>query len=429
MNFRFYYSALSYSALLIGAAGPMPEANAAESMYSLGYRLEYSDNLRLAESNKQSGLISIPTFAYDLQHRSVNWDADLLADLRYEDYVDNTFGDRWTGVADGTLTWYIVPQRFTWVTTDYFRQVVISTTQPNNPTNQQIVNTFSTGPDVQFRLNPVTDIAAEYRFTDIYEELTNNDSNRNNVAIRLRHRRTPLKTVSLNYEFSDVDFDDSQNIDFKRHDYFLGYESKGARTVLNIDLGASRFNRTGARDLDGRLFRANTTYRLSRLSSAALTLQDLMLETGYVRATSGILADIASTAGNFATTAIYRERMANLSYSNQGRVLTLSTSIYGLRREYIDNLNLNRRLVGTSLQVDFDMSATTRMTLQGYFQDINYTSLGRIDKDSFLSLRYQQRLSSTLYISAEFRRLTRDSSIPGASYVENRLAASIRYKK
>lgn len=414
--------------LLAGLSGPWP-ATAAESRYSVGYRLEYSDNLRLSETNKESGFVSIPNVTYDFQHRSADWDADMLVDLRYEDYRSNTFGDRWTGVADGALRWHIVPERFTWVATDYFRQVVISTIQPNNPLNQQIVNTFSTGPNLKFRLTPVDELQAEYRFADVYEDLTNNDSVRNSAAVRLLHRRSAIATISLNYEYGDVDFVDPQNIDFTRNDYFLRYRSAGARTDWLLDLGITRIDRLDAPGLDGDLIRATATYRLSRLSSATLTLQDLLIESGYITATRGTLADLAATAGNFVSTDIYRERLADLSYSKQGRNVILSTSVYGLSRNYTRNFIQDRRLVGFNLQLDYDISAVVRLTLQGTYQNINYTGLKRRDKDSFVSFRYQHRLGTTFYVGGELRQLVRDSDAPGASYVENRIVASVSYRK
>ncbi len=404
-------------------------AAAIESRYALGYRLEYSDNLRLAETNPESGLVSIPTFTYDLQHQSRHWEAAVRADLQYEDYVSNTFGDRWTGVVDGTASWSLLPQRLAWVASDYLRQVVISTVQADNPLNQQLVNTLSTGPDVTLRLTPVDELRLEYRAIDIYEERTNNDSFRNTAALRLRHRRSALAAISLNYEFGDVDFDDPLNKDFVRHDYFLRYDTQGARSNLTVDLGRTRIVRDGAPDDAGGLVRLAAGYRLSRTSDLTLTAQDLLIETGYITATRGSLADLANTAGNFISTDIYRERLADLSYARQARTINLSASLFTLRREYTIDQTQDRRISGFQFQLDYDPAPVVRFTLRGTFQGIRYDVIDRRDDDYYVSLQYQHRLGTTLYGGLEVRRLRRASSLAGSSYAENRGVISVSYRK
>ena len=356
-------------ALTVAAASP---AVSAESRYALGYRLEYSDNVKLVESGAESELISIPSLYYELQTEAPDWDADVLADLQFEDFTTDAFDDRWTGVVDANLSWYIVPEYITWVVSDFFRQVTVASVRAATPRNQQLVNTFTTGPDIRVRLSPVDDLQAEYRLTDIYEERTTNDSMRNSFALRWHHRLSSVATASLNYEFSDVDFDDPANADFRRHDYFARYQSAGPRSDLSVDVGRTQVDRINAPDSEGRLFRSTVAYRLSRVSDLTLALQDILIETGYIAATQGNLAELAATTGTFTSTDIYRERLADLAYGRQARVTAFSASLFTLTRDYTIDRTQDRRVSGARIRINYDPSAVTRISLYGVYQDSVY---------------------------------------------------------
>ena len=60
---------------------------------------------------------------------------------------------------------------------------------------------------------------------------------------------------------------------------------------------------------------------------------------------------------------------------------------------------------------------------------IRYTTIVRRDQDTALSLQYQQRLGTTLYFGGELRKLKRQSTVPGSSYVENRAILSLVYRQ
>lgn len=417
------------STLVLCVMATVNPALAATSKYTLGYRLEYSDNIRLSETNTESELISIPSIDYDFQHRSASWDGTILAQLQYQDYVDNTFDDRWAGVVDAALLWYLQPQRLTWVTTNYFRQVLIASRQAANPANQQLVNTFSTGPDLTLRLSAVDELRTEVRGVDIYEEQTDNDSQRLRGAVRWQHLTSPVTTWSLNYEYEDTDYDSPSNIDFIRHDYFVRYAARGARTIMTADIGGTDIRRLNAPDTNGSLARITLNYRLSRIADLALAAHDLLTEGGYVAATQGDLAELATLAGNFVSPDIYRERLVDLAYTRRGPTNNIAASFYGYDRGYRIDRSQDRRAAGVRFQVDYDPAPIIRLTLSANYRRTRYDSTEREDQDSVVSFLYQHRLGTTLYLNTELRRTERDSTAAGFSYLENRVSLGLSYRR
>ena len=104
---------LPLTAALVAAAQP---AGATSPGYLLSIGVGTSDNIRRVPTDEESETLAIAGLQLDWRERTARTQTDVLGDLSYVDYLQNTFGSEVVGNATGRFSYAIAPERESVVT-------------------------------------------------------------------------------------------------------------------------------------------------------------------------------------------------------------------------------------------------------------------------------------------------------------------------
>jgi hypothetical protein len=415
---------------LAGALLAALPAAAAEFNYEVGVAYGHSDNIARTQDDPVSEDIAAATLKFSVDQRSRHLRADLVGDLAWNEYLNDTFDSELTGNFAGAATFGLLPDRIEWFVGDSFGQVLSDPFIPATPENSENINQFSTGPNFiaafgsQMRLQ----LTARYINTDFEELPFDSQSYRGELAlIRVLSERS---AISLNLRNEDVTLDEELlQADYKNTELFLRYEASGARTNLNLDLGASQLDREAvAEKEDGLVLRTEISRRLSASSLAQLSAGREFANSGSAfsssLASSGV--DLSTAPGRQSAqpfTSDYASLRWNFDRNRTG------LGLYGTwsERTYEDEATLDQTLTTLGVVLRRDMTASTALTLDASSSRGEFAQSGNEYDELTAGLSFNWRLSRYLTLAFSYDFQDRDSGSALGSYQENRLWLSLGF--
>jgi hypothetical protein len=378
-------------ALMCGGVAAGVPARAAEVSSVIEVGVGHSDNIARTpdqEIDESMGLIGLDLL---LRHDSRRLTADVVADVSYVDYLDDTFDSEVLGNAAANVQLGIVPERFIWVIEDSFGQIRSDIFAAPTPRNREDVNVLSTGPDFLTRLGNrnLMRLSGRYGRTDYEESLLDQES----VGGTLSFIRelSGASSVSLNGEVTSYEYSESTAFsDYDRRSVYLGYEMQGARTTLSAQLGYTMVD-FGAQDSDGLLVRLDLTRRVSSTSALSFGIGSSFSDAGDAfRQAQRLRPGRNDTQPTIATADAFRRDFVNVGWewerhrTNLGLTAGYTSESYErqpeLDREYYTagahigrqlgrsvNVNLNARFEREKFDNGFD-DDTLRVGAEWYWE-------------------------------------------------------------
>jgi len=295
--------------------------------YGVDAGIAETDNVTLAETDKVSQTMAIANADFDFKQQSRRLDADVKGNFTYIDYLQGAFSNQLVGRFDGIAHVALIPERLTWALQDNFGQAGVDPFTPLTPTNLENVNTVSTGPDLTLRLGGTSFLNMGARVSRAQYETSPFDSNRLSGNIAWGLQLSALSSASLNADTERVRFDNTVlNTDFDRTSAFARYETRGARTELSADLGATKIRESDASTTGGL-----AKIELSRKISPAATLtfsigHDLTdASASFSSLRSGALG-VVGTAPAAQTSQSYTDNYASAEWRYQRNRTTIAIS-------------------------------------------------------------------------------------------------------
>ena len=154
-------------------------------------------------------------------------------------------------------------------------------------------------------------------------------------------------------------------------------------------------------------------------------------------------AALPLTGSSVVTGDVYRSRRGELIYIAQGRRIGYSVLGYAGRVDYVKTVDQSYRETGGSVSLTWAQTDAVRVYAYADYLKRTFPSLARTPPDPILGTNFEERdtyrtaalgvtyrLTPKLYISAEGKRLERDSKIPDIlpqSYVDNRFMLLLGY--
>jgi hypothetical protein len=415
-------------------AGAVLPAKAGELAYSIGYVVMNSDNINRAPVLKENDTVHslVATAAY--QENAANFLANVFLEAEYDKYKDETFGDEGVYGLNSTLLWVISPQRFTWTVEDVYEQRVITATVADTPANRTNVNVFSTGPDFYVRFNPLHTLALGARAGNVYTGRSNFDNDRFSGSLRWLYQATSLSTYSFNVVALDVNYDDPvSNVDYTRHDVFLRMDHRPSRSQYILDLGASKINKDRGEDLDGSLTKFSWIRQLSTISTVGFSASGELADTGadiiaapLPVASTGLPVATAPTFSADVVNEVYYAKRGSLFYTQRGSQFGLELAVGAQDLDY-ETAALDNRDKTARIGLDYFYSGRTTLSLYSEQTRTDFLNIFRHDTDRNSGIRWTHRLSRTISVQLEGRRIDRNSTDPAREYVDNRALFSIYY--
>lgn len=236
---------------------------------TIGLGVGHSDNIRRTTDNRQNETIGSLDFNLSWLQESQRLQANVLADIAYLKYFQDSYDPELTGNINALTSFRIVPGRFEWIVNDNFGQVRSDPFAPATPDNRENVNYFTTGPDLSLALGSTMRARVSGRYSRTDYETSLADSNRYGATASLIRDFSTASNVSLNLSSEKIDYVQPLAGDYERREGYVGYQLAGARTHASVNLGGSQIRSTG-NDRSGVLARLDISRRLTPATTLSL---------------------------------------------------------------------------------------------------------------------------------------------------------------
>ena len=169
---------LAIPVLTIGTLTTALPTAALEYRLGVGYTLETTDNVGRTPDNEVSDFIHIPQARFSANHVTPQFDIDANYRFQHRIYVEDLFQDRTRLTGSAALSWKALPERLRINVSNSRTEATIQTLQQDIENNRQLTTVTSVGPVLSLRPRPSDRLNLEYRFSDVTEEETASDSER-----------------------------------------------------------------------------------------------------------------------------------------------------------------------------------------------------------------------------------------------------------
>ena len=420
--------------LLICSSAGLQNA-AASFTYNLGYRADYSTNIRRTPDDQTPrwDLINTLTGGFTYLQNTSTFNARVAGSAAYFEYYRDSFDTQNDLTLDAYGELFLVPQVLSWVAADGFRKVQIDPRQADLPTNRQNSNIFLTGPNVYMHLGPVDTLSMEARYGRSGVENFEVDSERDFLAARWQHRLSTWSTLTFNYEFMDVDYENSVlNTDFMRHNYFLRGNIRSARNDFMFDVGKTRIILARGAPIDNLLFRFAATRQLNSVSSLGINYGREYSDTGAqllpTAATSqptpsGIQAPLGT---DIVTHELFYTEQTELSYAWRGNTFPWTARVFSRNIDYELSSN-SREEKGWSVDARYVLTNALSLVATSSYVYTHYNDSVSEIWDSITGVGVLYRLSRSLSAGIDVRRYGRTSTVSTQEYTDDRISATLTY--
>lgn len=421
--------------LLMCSSAGLPNAVASTFTYNLGYRAEYSTNIyRVADERAAMwDLVNTLTGGFTYIQNSSTFNARVAGSAAYFDYYRDSFDTQNDLALDAYGELFFVPQVISWMAADGFRKVQIDPRQADLPTNRQNSNVFLTGPNAYLHLGPVDTLTLEARYGRSGVEGFDVDSERDFFAARWQHRLSTWSTLAFNYEFMDVDYENSiLNNDFIRHNYFIRGNIRSARNDFVFDLGKTRIELARGAPIDNLLIRFAATRQLNSVSSLGVLYGREYSDTGAqllpVEATSqpnpgGIQAPLGT---DIVAHELFYTEQTELFYSWRGNTFPWTARVFSRNIDY-ELSPSSREEKGWLVDARYILTNALSLVASSSYVYTSYNNPVSETWDSITSGGLLYRLSRSLMAGIELRRYGRTSTVSTQEYTDDRISATLTY--
>ncbi len=427
-----------FLAIAVSVGGWSNGLEAAQFDYQLGYRGEYSDNVTRIPNEREgrSELINTATTAFSFLENTSTLIARVLGSAAYNHYYNNSYENYTALSLDAYAEVYMAERTLSWVAADGFRRLQIDPLSPDIPTNRQNSNAWATGPNIYLRPSSVDTITFEARYGRSWVDTLEIDNDRQSYAARWGHRTSNRTTWFLNYEYTELDFEnDTLNTDLSKHSYFLRADIHDARTRFTADLGRTRIDREGFESAAEWLARVSLSMSVGGLADAGLHYRREYADTGGELLPSAQPTPSPATGAGSAmptlgvdvvTSEPYYLEQADLFYMSRGTTLPWAGQLFYRDTDYPVS-PLDRTEKGASVNLEYRYSSSSSIRIHSMYNILDYAQLMREDRESTIGVSLVYRMTPNLQTSVGFNRFGRNSTAPNQDYTDNRAALTFTY--
>lgn len=204
----------------------------------------------------------------DLTHDGRNVDYGLNGDASWADY-SGSLPATLQGALSGNLNLSSTGGMVRWATRDSIRQSLLSAFGNSGPDNSEFVNSFSTGPTLNFHLGEVNSLSLGGTYSlESYED-SNFDSNSLNANASVSHSLSGGGSVGLNFSVTGTSYtSESLNVPgYDTREAFLSFRNdQRRRTALTLEAGYTE-SLSGGKTSTSPLFRLTLRRQASGIST------------------------------------------------------------------------------------------------------------------------------------------------------------------
>jgi len=439
---------------VIGFLG-VPNAHALQANYQLSYQGEYTSNAKQSgavttTAQGSTDYLSIFRGQLGLQEASGRFRYDLTSAMELRHYANGSYKPDAVLMLDATSNWLISPRRFEWAFENYLGESQINTRSVNTPDNRQFTNTFVTGPSVTLRFGKTDNLLFNARFSDDYEEITNNAAQRTSGSLEWQHRLSLFSSLSAGVNSTEVKYKDSlaTSGDSKTSDAFVGFQRQRAGSTISLDLGESRGESDRRGVTSNVLGRLSWAYQVSGSTQFSLSAAQELTDSGRRRVAVAQGAVVANPVAQNATNGIFESRRLNFSFSQGWQTDSVNLAAYAERQDYLNDPADTTQVVSAVKNTSgrdsdvfgFDASWShginrrLDMAFNGSYSLSMYptilspvSSTAREDTNQSVGLSLQYQWAKFLALTSNITQSERDSNEFGQDYKDTRFSVAVTY--
>jgi len=440
--------------LVVGFIG-VSNAYALQANYQLSYQGEYSSNAKKSgatTTNAQGGgdYRSVFRGELGLKEAQGRFRYDLTGAMELRHYANGSYKPDAVLMLDATSNWLISPRRFEWAFENYLGESQINTRNVNTPDNRQFTNTFVTGPSITLRFGKTDNLVLNARFSDDYEEITNNAAQRASGSLEWQHRLSLLSSVSAAVSSTEVKYKDTlaNGGDSKTLDAFVSFQTQRARSTFSVDLGESQGESDRRGSTNNVLGRLAWAYQMSDSSQFSLSAAQELTDSGRRRVAVAQGAVAVNPVAQTTTNGIFESRRLNFSFSQGWQTDSVNLSAYVEQQDYLNDpadtvqaVTITNRVSGRDSEVfGFDASWShginrrLDVAFNGSYSLSMYptilspvSSTAREDTNQSVGLSLQYQWARFLALTSNITQSERDSNVFGQDYQDTRFSVTVTY--
>lgn len=406
-----------------------PVVMAAETSVSVRAGGIHSDNVRRTSTAEESETVALVGLDLTWREEEGRLTGDVNASLNFHSYLDDTFDDENYSTAFAQLEFRLVPDRVSWILEDHFGRIIADPYRADTPQNRENINTFSTGPNIEFQFGPRTAIILQGRFVSNAFETSDVDNTVKNGTIAFVRQISPTRAVSFNVTGARVEFDSAliEN-DFDRQSAYLGIESRTARGNLSLKLGVNEIHDRGD-TREGLLSEISWTRELSGMSSFTARFNQRYSEAGELFSLyQGSGRDFNASQDISAIGEPLENQRFELTYNyrKEGNETYVSAIWNDDDFEYTNSYDRQRKGIGAGLSRA--IREDWRAGIDVRFEQHDFEDTGSSFDEVVARLLITRSLSPKLEINAGYERFRREGDVVITGYTENRYSVFFTYR-
>jgi hypothetical protein len=406
------------------------QGHAADFDYEASAGIAHSDNIRRVETDKESEEMATAGLRFSLWQQGTRLRSDMLGNFLYVDYLGNAYDFELQGNFAGNAVLAFIPERFEWVVSDNFGQILNDPLLPPTPDNRENINYFTTGPDLMLGLGTQNQLRIGARYTLSSYEHRPLDSDQLSGEMSLIRQLSQVSAISLNGRLGRVKFDESVlNADYDQADAFVRYDVTGARTHLAVDAGYTRIKREDAAGKqNGALFRLDASRRLSPSTTATLSASRQFANSANAFALSqgsGVIG--VGAAPGQQTAQPFTNDLIMLGGSFFRERTGFAFSVSWNDQSYENLRQFDQTLSSASASFRRDLSPKMSLLLDAMYSRGEFNVVNGDYNELIAGLTLNRRLTRNMSLQVRYNHSDRNSDLADRDYRENRVWLSFAY--
>lgn len=408
--------------VLVGAAllASAP-ASALEYKLSAGFSTTHSDNIARASDDsglKQDDWIHTPMVRGNLSHATSRLRADANYMVEHRIYTEDVFDDRtrWTGL--GNLQWDAVPGLLQLNASNSRTEATEDALGQDVENNRQITTVTSAGPRLLLQPRTSDEFSLEFRYSDINQEQTNSDSERQYYAASYKFGFSTNRSLTIAASHDQVEFERADAPELDIDTASLTYTSKGDTLDIEARGGYTTIDRSLGRDkVDGVIGNLNLLWRTSGSGEFSINARRNINDQS-----DDVLRGIASfgqgsVGQNTNINEVFIEDIVRINYTHRWGRNTARIG-YDVQNWNFKNAASNEAFArdqdqsGINLYYARRLTPTLNVQLNANFSERDFKERGRKEDFMTSSLRVDWRAGQRLTLFAGASYEDRDGTSP-----------------
>jgi hypothetical protein len=387
-----------------------------------------SDNIRRTPNNEVSETIGTVGLDFSILQNTRRVQADVSADLAYNDYLHNTYDGEVIGNFEGNVDLRIVPEHFDWIFSDNFGQVASDVFAPVTPDNRENVNYFTTGPDFTAHFSSQTGMRLSAQYSKVNYESSPLDSNRYSGSAALFHDLSAASSLSANVQSEKIDFSDAPaGSNYDKQELYGRYDLKGGRTQAGIDLGYNRLNPSTGSDHNGWLARVDLARRASASSTFTATLGHEFSDAGNSFRQQQGFATALDTQTGAQTPNPFTSEYVTLGWDFNRERTGFGIGLGFYDESYVDQKTLDDTRTMANAHFSRALGPALQLQVTGSYSKYDFKNTAGDYNELDASILLTWRLGRRLWLTFQYEHFDRNGDVGAGEFTENREWIRLRY--